>query len=118
MRICRVCGIEETGDNMLSGTNDTICKPCRAEERSKRRLKKQWIIIQEAGEECVGCGVKATQSNMCIFDFHHVDKTTKKEKISKLLVDGKPLNVVREEAEKCVLFCACCHRLHHQKYGY
>lgn len=98
------------------------CKKChnkrKREERARKMHRYQWTAIQSLGGECEGCGIKATEENMVIFDFHHIHKDTKVDNISNLLAKSKSLLIIMEEASKCILFCSNCHRLHHKKHGY
>lgn len=49
---------------------------------------------------------------MSIYDFHHLDPT-KKEKWMSTLID-RASDEWMQEAEKCILLCAVCHRLAHK----
>lgn len=48
-------------------------------------------------------------------DFHHVDPASKKGKIGDL-AKSYSLDTLVKEIEKCIVVCACCHRIvHHGK---
>ena len=81
-------------------------------------MSRQLSLIKRLGGQCNHCKKEATENNMVCFDFHHVDKETKESSISDLLANSRPYKVIEEEADKCILLCACCHRLHHHKHGY
>lgn len=78
-------------------------------EDIKRWYKKlkQNIIIGFGGKCCV-CGYDRCQD---AFDFHHLDPNTKSFNISSFNVKNK--SKIYEEAKKCVLLCAVCHREYH-----
>lgn len=131
LRKCKQCGLEAlTKEELKLFVKDEAykhgrtleCKKCgnkrKIKERQIRQEQKQMIALQSLGAECVGCGLKATKNNMVVFDFHHIDKTTKEGSIADMLAEGRPLEVLMEEVSKCALLCSNCHRLHHKKYGY
>ena len=86
--------------------------------RTEDGRKKKLLVIESLGGGCLNCGKEATRENMVCFDFHHIIKEDKVDSLGNMLAAARPLEVILEEASKCVLYCACCHRLHHQKYGY
>jgi len=132
LRKCRVCGLEVYTneelelfykDKTCKYDRDNICKKCsniqRYKSKAKRQKRYQWEAIQLLGGKCEACGKEATDDTMVCFDFHHKDDNKREGDITMShIIQQKTLKVVLEEAEKCILFCACCHRLHHQKYGY
>lgn len=68
----------------------------------KRRMKEQ--LVEAFGGACVRCGYYAC---MAALDFHHRDPTTKKFNVgSRSIAFERQL----EEAKKCDLVCANCHR--------
>ena len=132
LRKCRVCGLEITDkkdlelfykDKTCKYNRDTICKKCankqRYKSKAKRQKRYQWEAIQLLGGKCEACGKEATLDTMVCFDFHHREDSKRNgDATMSYTIQSKPLEVILEEAQKCILFCACCHRLHHQKYGY
>ena len=115
------CGVSLTEENKVKGKG-AECKNCsnlrKQTERKKRQIKYQWAAVEMLGGKCENCEKEATKETMVCFDFHHVIKEDKVDTIGNMVGNSRPLKVILEEAEKCVLLCACCHRLHHQKYGY
>ena len=71
---------------------------------SATRRKNVSIIKEEAGGKCCMCGY-----NNCIaaLDFHHLDPNVKE---SRIIGTTASLEKQREEAKKCILVCANCHR--------
>lgn len=49
-----------------------------------------------------------------IYDFHHIDPTTKEKDPSQILL--RKWDRLVKELDKCVLLCANCHRLEHKEY--
>lgn len=82
------------------------CKKCRSESVSKNRRSRKLRLAKALGGKCCLCGY-----NKCMdaLDFHHVDPTQKSFGISH---KGVTIAFTRalEEAKKCVLVCANCHR--------
>lgn len=71
---------------------------------SATRKKNTSILKEEAGNRCSICGY-----DKCIaaLEFHHPDPTVKE---SGIIGSTKSLAKQREEAQKCILVCANCHR--------
>ena len=71
---------------------------------SATRRKNVSIIKEEAGRKCCMCGY-----NKCIaaLEFHHIDANDKEGGI---IGTSASLCRQREEAKKCILVCANCHR--------
>lgn len=78
-----------------------------ASKVSAEKYKTQWRNFK-ASLECVKCG----QKHPATFDFHHVDRSTKKYSVNDL-VRNRAFKKALEEVKKCVVLCANCHRIHH-----
>lgn len=72
--------------------------------RKKRKAFQEW----KATLKCSHCGF----SHVAALDFHHTDASTKEGIISELVRGGRFKKAI-EEAEKCIVLCANCHRVHH-----
>ena len=75
----------------------------------KRRRQNKEYLVEYKGGKCERCGY-----NKCIsaLEFHHLDPTTKE---TKNLGTTQALSKQIEEADKCILVCANCHReIHHE----
>ena len=126
-KYCPAC--EEIKDLSAFSSAGNACRICAnkraAKHRAERRKdpayvdefnRKQRELLQEAkakaveemGGCCQDCGGVFHQS---VYDFHHLDPSTKDANPSKLLKSKKG----REELKKCILLCANCHRLRHFK---
>ena len=87
------------------GDGRSRCARCSCEAVSRRRRKSKNTLASEAGGRCIICGY-----NRCLqaLQFHHTDRETKK-----FAIGGKgitrAIDVLRDEAKKCVLLCANCH---------
>jgi len=118
---CTGCGVILTSASKCTGRG-AKCRQCdnkrKREERKRRQVKMQLELIEMLGGECRDCKKEANVDTMVCFDFHHINKEEKVAAVSDLLANSRPFKVIKEEAMKCVLLCACCHRLHHHKYGY
>jgi len=88
--------------------NSYVCIPCVSARtgRSKRESKKRGI--EYLGGKCFDChGV----FDPAVYDFHHVDPTTKEHEPKNL--HSSKWETLRKELDKCVVLCANCHRLRH-----
>ena len=72
----------------------------------KRSLKIK--AIEYKGGICSSCGCNG---NPAIFDFHHIDPTTK----TKNLKEFYKWDLMAKELDKCILLCSNCHRTLHNK---
>jgi len=78
------------------------------EKNKAKRKEKQQILVELLGNCCSNC---KNTFPLCVYDFHHVDPTTKLFTIGEHM--GKALKTLKEEASKCILLCANCHRMIH-----
>ena len=76
-----------------------------------QRRKAQLIKLKN--DACAGCGYMYDGKNAAAFDFHHRDPTKKKFRLSSGDVVNHAWKKILEEADKCDLLCAVCHRLLH-----
>lgn len=81
------------------------CKRCRVENVVRHRQKLKATLVAEAGGCCSLCGYGR---NVRALQFHHPDPSLKRMDVS-----GRgatcSIDVLRAEAEKCVLLCGNCH---------
>jgi hypothetical protein len=77
-------------------------------EKNNREALKQYI---GGTYKCKHCGFEHPTS--APFDFHHINPDEKEGEIGRL-VHGSLEKLLRE-VDKCVLLCATCHRLEHER---
>ena len=77
----------------------------------KRRYKIKEILVEYKGGKCEICGY-----NKCIsaLEFHHLDPNEKDFGIGQKGYT-RSIEKNKEEANKCILVCANCHREIHEK---
>jgi len=78
--------------------------------RTRYKLYKQ-TLVDEAGGKCVRCGYS---EHLAALDFDHLDPEDKKKRGvngTRALHGNQGLDAAREEAKKCRLLCANCHRI-------
>ena len=75
---------------------------------NKRRQKDEWDLYKSK-LKCSHCG--ASHPSGVIIDFHHVDRTDKKNVSS--LIKNSRFAAAMEEVKKCIPLCANCHRILH-----
>lgn len=73
----------------------------RKEYREKWRAFKRTL-------HCVKCG----ENHPAALDFHHTVRDHTYQSVNLLAKNGQ-YGKAKEEAEKCIVFCANCHRKHH-----
>jgi hypothetical protein len=72
--------------------------------KKKRKAFQDW----KATLSCSECGF----SHVAALDFHHTDAKNKEGIVSELIRGGQ-FKKAKAEAEKCIVLCANCHRIHH-----
>jgi hypothetical protein len=91
------------------------CKSCNkkyAEKSKVDRINAKRSCIEYLGGKCIKCGLKETEI-LDVYDFHH-DSEEKEMNLGTLLARHRSMSKkVREELDKCVLYCANCHRVRH-----
>jgi hypothetical protein len=75
----------------------------------KRRRKRKLELVAAYGGRCVDCGYAACPEAL---QFHHRDPSTKDFGLGSF---SGSLNRLIEEAAKCDLLCANCHRIRHSR---
>ena len=88
------------------------CSSCDALKTLERKENNRLKIKEYLGGEyiCTKCGY--TYHSLNVFDFHHIDPTNKDNIISQML--SYSWSNIKKELDKCVLLCACCHRIEHE----
>ncbi len=84
---------------------DYLCRICAKEyqrDRNERHMK-EWVAYK--GGKCEICRM---EDETCVYDFHHIDPTTKKFRIQERW--SSPFKSVKSELDKCQLLCSNCHR--------
>lgn len=90
----------------------SYCKKCFSIYCMERWLDKKKTAVEYKGGKCVDCkGV----FDYYLYDFHHLDRTTKEYEWSRLRLFG--WNRMKKELDKCVLLCCMCHRIREHKIG-
>ena len=57
---------------------------------------------------CVICG----QSDIRCLEFDHINPSTKKYNVCKMITNGLSIESIKEEIAKCRVLCANCHAIH------
>jgi hypothetical protein len=88
----------------------TRCKACNVERVSETRRKTKRELVRRLGGRCVNCGY---DKYIGALEFHHHDQNGKEFAISNK-GSTRSLEKAWEEAKKCKLLCANCHREEHE----
>jgi transposase len=105
LSIKQYCPTHGETDFILEGRGFYRCKRCRSDSVVRHRKRMKQILVEEAGGRCVVCGYSRSARAL---QFHHVDPSTKRLGLSAQGVTYS-LEVLRNEARKCILLCANCH---------
>jgi transposase len=80
------------------------CVACMRRRVIDRRRRVKEMLVAEAGGRCVLCGYDRYAGAL---QFHHVDPAAKRFSIAGH--GARALDLLREEARRCVLLCGNCH---------
>lgn len=129
MKKCACCKqikkLEEFGPNKKSKDGKQYrCNKCfsnamrmhykkNASKVNQRMKLSETEIANELNQikKAIGCKYCAEKEPICL-DFHHLDKSLKNKNVS-FWVHAKSKNKAIEEAKKCIVVCANCHRKIH-----
>ena len=88
-----------------------VCNKKYAERSKRDRLEAKQACVTRLGGKCSRCGLETTILD--IYDFHH-ESEDKEANLGLLLAKHRSLSKkILQELDKCVLYCANCHRIKH-----
>lgn len=114
MKKCSKCQQEKNESEFYVKNKDRIqsyCKPCFNRYVSDRWIKRKIEALAYKGNKCIDCDIKVTDINYYIFDFHHLNPSTKELDWTKMRLVNK--DKLFAELDKTVLLCSNCHRIRH-----
>ena len=79
-----------------------------AKQEELRVRMRQHVLQYLIDNPCVECG----ESDPRVLDFDHLDPSTKKYNIARMLSGHAGWKKIMSEIEKCRVLCANCHRKH------
>ena len=79
---------------------------CRKTRLKRTLINRQLIIEFLLVNPCSVCD----EADIRCLEFDHIDKSTKRDSISRMLSSGLTWNVIRNEIRKCRVLCSNCHR--------
>ena len=119
-KYCIICGKELQGSQRLYCSNTCKQKGHREDEKKNpnttfaqeiRGMRRKLKLIEEMGGKCQICGY---DKNISALEFHHKDPTQKDFQLDARKMSNTKWETLLEEAKKCDLLCANCHReIHH-----
>lgn len=107
LKECKKHGLVE---HVLLDNGATRCKECIKDAVIDKRKKNKQKLVEYKGGKCEICGY-----DKCIdaLEFHHLNPAEKEYGLSN--GDTVGFEKLKEEADKCILVCANCHREIHWK---
>ena len=82
---------------------------CYANQQNRGK-KRKLELINQMGGGCSNCGYN---KNHAALDFHHIDESAKTFQLDIRSLSNRTMSKIKDEANKCILLCANCHREHH-----
>lgn len=104
---CRAC-VNDRNRDAYRKTYQTKHRKRLSEGEVHRYQKKKAKAVELFGNRCQDCDLSYPS---CVYDFHHVDETTKDRSIVTLFNLSWPR--IEAELVKCVMLCSNCHRIRH-----
>lgn len=80
-------------------------------KQRKTRATNKAKAVKYLGGCCKHCGLVSTY--LGVYDFHHIDMSEKEADPGSLL--HYRWERIQKELDKCILLCANCHRIEHEK---
>lgn len=81
-------------------------------ENRKRQILNRQNLIRDSIREyklTKGCSICGYKKSARALQFHHTKDDTKSNDISRMVAQGRSLNSIYLEVEKCIVLCANCH---------
>jgi len=109
-KICSIHGLTKHNARSDGGYR---CGKCASMAVMKRRKLIKMEAVAYKGGKCSHCQEVYPPS---VFEFHHIEPSQKDFAISK---GGhcRSIESVKVELDKCIMLCANCHRLEHERLG-
>ena len=85
----------------------------RHQYASDRRKNNKSYWVKQFGSKCNHCNTSYID---CVFEFHHLNPKEKDKDPS--LLFGRKQSVIESELKKCIMLCANCHRIEHNRLNY
>jgi hypothetical protein len=82
------------------------CVKCSTAATDRNRWRNKRLLVDEAGGCCQICGYN---KSLAALEFHHLDPSLKSYALGHANF-ARSLDTLRQEAAKCQLVCANCHR--------
>ena len=86
---------------------DIMTNPNNYLKQQERALTRKLEIIESKGGKCERCGY---DENIAALEFHHLDPSKKSFQMDSRHLSNTTIEKLLEEADKCILVCANCHR--------
>lgn len=81
-------------------------------KQKERALTRKLELIEAKGGKCEICGY---DKNIAALELHHLDPSKKSFQLDARHLGNTTIDKLLEEADKCILVCANCHRELHNK---
>lgn len=116
-KLCIACELEKNLEYFYKSGNklQTYCKKCSNLYHQNRVKDVKIKMINYKGGKCEDCNLKLENSHYSVYEFHHLDPSTKDPNFDK--IKFQKWEKIKNEIDKCRLMCANCHRMEEAKLG-
>jgi len=90
---------------------EILCANCHRREHYSPPTDGLRAWVHERKDARGGCS-ECGESDLACLDFHH-ETGEKDDTVARMIADGRPKDIVRNEIRKCTVLCANCHRRRH-----
>ncbi len=108
---CRKCHCRHTFSNQQCGERVTTILTDKHKARNRAREFLINLKKQLGGCQNPGCCDVFDPDVLQFYEFDHIDFLKKCHQISDMVAEGRSIEAIKEELEKCILLCAYCHRI-------
>lgn len=88
-----------------------LCANCHRKEHHTEPTDDLRAWLHERKAVRGGCS-ECNEDDVACLDFHHTTDE-KTDTVARMVTDGRPKEVLKEELERCEVLCANCHRKIH-----
>ena len=108
---CRKCHCRHTFSNQQCG--EKITTTLTDKHKAKNRAREFLINLKKqlGGCQNPGCCDVFDPDVLQFYEFDHIDFLKKCHEIADMVAEGRSVEAIKAELEKCILLCAYCHRI-------